>query len=81
MCRFYGAFGTHAQDGRCHLGYAIGLMSSTLTGPAYNLQWAPKFTRKHVKSSLGGETVAVKEMWGHTEMIREFYIALGREKL
>ena len=48
------AFGTHTQDGRCRLGYIIGLMSSTLTGPVHILQWTSKFTRKHVKSSLGG---------------------------
>ena len=34
------AFGTHGQDGRCRLGYLIGLMSSTLTGPVRILQWA-----------------------------------------
>ena len=56
-------------------------MSSTLTGPAHILQWAPKFTRKHVTGSLGGEIFALSEMWGHVEMIREFYIALGREKM
>ena len=48
------ASGTHAQDGRCRLGYIIGLMASTLTVPVHILQWASKFTRKHVKSSLLG---------------------------
>ena len=32
------AFGTLAKDGRCRLGYIIGLMSSTLTGPVHILQ-------------------------------------------
>ena len=32
------AFGAHALDGRCHLGYTISLMSSTLTGPVQILQ-------------------------------------------
>ena len=39
------AFGTHGQDGRCRLGYLIGLMSSTLTGPVHIPQWTSKFTR------------------------------------
>ena len=47
------SFGAHLQDGRWCSGYIIGLMSSALTGPAHILQWASKFTRKHVKSSLG----------------------------
>ena len=75
------AFGTHGQDGQCRLGYLIGLMSPTLTGPVHFLQWASKFTRKHVKSSLGGEIFALSEMWGHMDMIREFYTASGREKV
>ena len=75
------AFGTHAQDGRCRLGYIIGLTSSTLAGPVHILQWASKFTRKHVKSSPGGEIFALSEMRGNIEMIRELYSALGHEKL
>ena len=74
------AFGTHTQDGRCRLGYIIGLMSSTLTGPVHILQWASKFTRKHVKSSLGGGIFALSEMWGHMEMIIVFS-ASRREKI
>ena len=34
-----------------------------------------------MKSSLGGEVFALSEMWGHMDMIREFYTALGRNKL
>ena len=75
------AFGTHAQDGRRRLGYTIGLMPSTLTGPIHISQWASKFTRKHLVGSLRGEIFAPSEMWGHMEMIREFCIALGHEKL
>ena len=56
-------------------------MSSTLTGPVHILQWASKFTREHVKSSLGGEIFFLSETWGHMEMIREFYVALGRKSL
>lgn len=75
------AFGTHTQDGRCRLGYIIGLMSSTLTGPVHILQWTSKFTRKHVKSSLGGEIFALSEMWDHMEMIKDFYAPLGHAEI
>ena len=75
------ALGTHGQDGRCRLGYLVGLMSSTLTGPVHILQWTSKFTRKHVKSSLGGEICALGEMWGPIEMIRVVFSASGHEKL
>ena len=75
------AFGTHEQDGRCRLGYLIGSMFSTLTGPVHILQWASKFTRKHVKSSLGGENRVLSEMWDHMDMIREFYTKLRQKKL
>ena len=66
------AFGTHVQDGHCHLGYIIGLMSSALPGPAHILQWASNSTQKIAKSSLGGEIFALNEMRGHVEIIREF---------
>ena len=75
------ALGTHERDGRCRLEHLIALMSSTLTGPVRIPQWASRFTRKRVKSSLGGKIFAVSEMWGHMDMIREFYTALGRKKL
>ena len=75
------AFGTHTQDGRCRLGYIIALMSSTLTGPVHILQWASKFTRKRVKSSLGGEIFALSEMWDHMEMIKDFYAPLGHAEI
>ena len=75
------AFGTHLQDGRCRLGYIIALMSSTLTGSAHIPQWPSKFTRKYVKSSLGGEIFALSDMRDHAEMIREFFTALGHEKI
>ena len=54
---------------------------STLMGLAHILQWASKFTRKHVKSSLGGEIFARSEMWDHVGTIREFHMALRLEKI
>ena len=55
------------------LGYLIGIMSSSLTGPCHVLQWTSKFTRKLVKSSLGGEVYAFSEMIDHVALLREFY--------
>ena len=48
------AYGDLSQNGRCRLGYLIDIMSSSLSGPCHVLQWTSKFTRKLVKSSLGG---------------------------
>ena len=56
-------------------------MSSALTGPAHILLWTSTFTRKHVQSSLGGEIVALSEMWGRVEMIKDFYAPLGHAKI
>ena len=48
--------------GKCRLGYVIGLTPSTLHGPCNVSQWTSKFTRKLVKSSLGGAVYALSEM-------------------
>ena len=48
-------------------------MSSSLTGPCHILQRTSKFTRKLVKSSLGGEVYAFSEMIDHMALLREFY--------
>ena len=62
-----------SQNGKCRLGYLIGITSSPLTGPCHVLQWTSKFTRKLVKSSLGGEVYASSEMIDHMALLREFY--------
>ena len=49
-------------------------LSSSLTGPCHVLQWASKFTRKLVKSSLGGEVYAFSEMIDHMALLREFCV-------
>ena len=67
------ANGGPSQEGFCRLGYVIVLMSSFLSGPRHVLQWTSKFTRKLVKSSLGGEVYAFSEMVDHMALIREFY--------
>ena len=48
------AFGDLSRNGKCRLGYLIGIASSSPPGPCQVLQRASKFTRKLVKSSLGG---------------------------
>ena len=55
------------------MGYVIGLMSSTLTGPRHVLQWSSKFTRKPVGSSLGGELYALSAMADHMSLLRHYY--------
>ena len=47
-------YGDLSQNGKCRLGYLIGITSSSLTGPCHVLHWTSKFTRKLVKCSLGG---------------------------
>ena len=66
------AYGDQSSLGKCRLGYAIGLMSSTLSGPSHIIQRTSKFTREMVKSSLGGEVYAFSEMLGHMSMLRDF---------
>ena len=52
------AYGWLSEEGRCRLGYIVGLTSSSLSGPRHMIQWASKFTRKLVRSSLDGEVYA-----------------------
>ena len=42
------------------------------------LQWASKFTREPVESSLGGEVYAFSEMIDHKALLREFYAPFSR---
>ena len=67
------AYGDQSAMSKCPLGYVIGLMSSTLRGSRRIIQRAPKFTRKLVKNSLGGEAYAFSETFEHMSMLREFY--------
>ena len=60
-------------DGRCLLGYVIGLMSSTLKGPCNILKKTSKFARNMAKSSLGGEVYAPSEMADHTLLLKDCY--------
>ena len=58
----------------CGLGYVIGLMSSTLSGPCHIFLWASKLTREIARRSLGGEVYALSLMLGHAAMLREFNV-------
>ena len=60
------ACGYLSMNGKCRLGYLIGIMSSPhMTGPRHVPQWTSKFTRKLVKSRLGEEAYAFSEMIDH----------------
>ena len=58
-------------EGRCRMGYVIGLISASLLGPRHILLWAAKFTRKSVTSSLRGEAYAFRGMARHMTLTRE----------
>ena len=53
------AYGDRPTGGECRMGYVVGSMSWTLTGPCHILQWTSKFTWKLAKSSPGGEVYAL----------------------
>ena len=67
------AYGGQSTEGKCQVGYVIGLMSSTLTGPFHILQRTSKFTRKMVKSSMGREIYALSEMADQVLSLKERY--------
>ena len=66
-------YGDQSMEGRCRLGYVVGLMSSSLTSPRHLLQWPSKFTGKRVESGLGGEIYARSEMVDHMLPLRDFF--------
>ena len=68
------AYGDLSQNGKCRLGYLIGIMSSSLTGPCHVLHWASKFTRKIAMRGMGGEVYAFSGTIDHTALSREFYV-------
>ena len=53
------------------LGHAI-VLPPTLEVPRHILRWVAEFTRKLVKSSLGGEVYAFRGMVEHMSLLREF---------
>ena len=47
------AYRDQSTEGKCRLGYVVGLMSSILQYLCQILQLTPKYTRELVKSRLG----------------------------
>ena len=59
------AYGHQSLGGRCRLGHVLGFLPSTPSVPYHILQW------KLVKSRLGGEVYAFREMVDHISLYRE----------
>ena len=56
------------------IGYVIGYVMFPLPrGPFHIIQWASKYARKSVKSSLGEEVYALSEMVDHMSLLRECF--------
>ena len=72
------AYGDLSQNGKCRPGYLIGITPSSLSGPRNVLQRASKFTRRLVKSSLGGEVYSFSKMIDHMALSRGFYAPFSR---
>ena len=68
----HAAYGYQSTEGKCRLGYVVGLMSSTLKGPCHISQPTSKFTREMAKSSLGGDVFAPSEMADHMLSLKDF---------
>ena len=61
------------KEGLWRLGYLSGLLPSSLPGPFHVLQWPSQFTRKTVKTNLGGGAYAFSEMIAHADLSPEFH--------
>ena len=66
------AYGDLSTDGKCRLGYVVGLTSSTSKGPCRISQRTSKFARNMAKSSLGGEVYALSEMVDRVVLLKDF---------
>ena len=62
------ASGYQSEEGRCRLGYRMGILPSALRSPYDISQWSSKFTRKAVWSSPCGEVYAFSGAAGHVEL-------------
>ena len=67
-------YGVQSTEVRSRLGSMIGLTPSPLTGPCHMLQRTSTFTRKLVKSCLGGEVYALSGTVYHMSPLRDFYV-------
>ena len=67
------AYGDQSTEGASLLGYATGLMSTSLTAPCRILQYTSKFTGTLVGRNLGGEVYAQGEMVDHIPLLPDIY--------
>ena len=67
------AYGDQSSEGKCRVGYVVGLMSSTAKGPFRISQLTSRFARKMAKSRLGGEVYALSEMVDHVPLSKDCY--------
>ena len=68
--------GDKSAGGKCRPGTAIGPMTSTLSGPCHFLHWTSKYSKKLMRSSLGGELYLRCEMIDYASLLRGFFLAL-----
>ena len=66
------AYANQSAGRKCRLGYVIGLMPCTLSGPRRAPRWPSKFTGEMAEGSLGGELYAVGEVVDHASLPRGF---------
>ena len=66
------AYGGQSTEGKCRLGYVVGLTSSSLKGPRRVFQRTSKCPREKVKSSIGIEVYALSEMVDHMPLSKDF---------
>ena len=65
------------MEGRCTLGFLIGLSAPAVCGPRQLLQRPSKFPRKLIKGSLSGEVYAFSGTMGHMARLGEFYVSFA----
>ena len=65
------AYGDLSKEGSCRIGYIVGLMPSSPSGPRNILQGDTKFIRELVESSLGSGVYASRELVDHMAPLRK----------
>ena len=66
-----------SKGGSCRIGYIVGLMPSSPSGPRNFLQGDTKFTREVAESSLGCGVYASSELVGHMAPLRELHLPVS----
>ena len=65
--------GDQSTEGKCRVGFTLGALSPTSSGPRRMLQWTSKFPRMLGKSSLGAEVYAHSETAGHMSPLKDLF--------